>query len=527
MPAKYPFMHRNTFLFIGIFLLASCLNEKEYDLNEIALTPTVALPLASGEISILDLVSQQDSTYLKVYSDGLLYFSYRKTFASSDVHDLFLLQPNTSLHAFDLPPGALPPNTSTIALGTLNRQIDLNLSPEQLSEILLKGGTLTYSISLSQPTNPNTLPLDIVFTLTDVVDKTTLAPLTFTASVGTGTKSLQNYVLRMISNRFNIKLDFSVRPHSTSILIPPNDKANVQLTFDGMDFSYLKGFLGDQTANLPAQTIPITIFSSSLNNSNISIVQPTVTLSFDDYYGVPGEVTFSKLQGEKAGAILPLQITPPSPVNLSVPSVMGSSATTSLTVTNASAIMNFSPTDLVYAASVRINKGLSSGSNFLTDAPLNVTMSTEVPLYGRASGIKMIDTLEVDLGKVDESNVSNASLHINATNELPLDANIQIYLADKDYHVMDSIFAPNQTYIVKASSVTAAGELQTAGASELQLGMDPSKITKLFSTQYLIVKVTMNTTKDSNGVLLNVKFKASYKLKLHVGLLAKLNIKIG
>lgn len=79
--------------------------------------------------------------------------------------------------------------------------------------------------------------------------------------------------------------------------------------------------------------------------------------------------------------------------------------------------------------------------------------------------------------------------------------------------------------IVKASTVTAAGDLQTASTGEVKLDMTSEKLNKLFSSSYLLVRSKLNTSKNSSGALVNVKFKSSYKLKMNVGLLAKLSIK--
>ena len=230
---------------------------------------------------------------------------------------------------------------------------------------------------------------------------------------------------------------------------------------------------------------------------------------------------------QRSGATLPIQISPASPVNLNFPSVFGTSSTTAVSITNATAVMNFSPTQLSYSANARINKGLTTGVNFLTDtSKLKVTMTAEVPLYGQASGITMIDTLSVDLGSINQSSVFTAALKIKTVNEMPLDANIQLFLADKNYIILDSLFTGNQTSIIKGSSVTGAGELQTAGTADQKLDLSSDKINKLFSSSYLIIRCRLNTSKDKDGVSLNVKFKSSYKLKINVGLFAKMNITV-
>lgn len=518
-------MRIKSIIAIVLLFLASCVDESEYQLSDVSLTPTMALPLAFGDLGLVQILSNEDSSYLKVYEDGLLYLYYAQTFPSSDVRDLFEVPDNQSTPYFSLPAGTLPASSSTTLFGTVNKIVDFNLNPEKLSEMLLKGGTFDHAIALSVPTSPN-LPFEVILTLTDVKHAQTQVPLTFTAGAGSGSHSLDNYLITMDQNKFNVKLDLYIKPHAATF-IPAGTRVNCQMTFHDMDFAYIKGFLGDQTATIPLQTIPLTVFSSSLKDASVSFVAPSIHMTIVNDHGVPVEATFTKLEAKKPGSTLALAINPTSPVNITYPVIMGAETTTDIAITNANAIISFNPTQLDYSANVRINKGLTSGSNFLADSSrLKVTLATEVPLYGKASGIQMVDTLDIDLGDMEESEVSTASLKFKVANEMPLDANMQIYFSDESYTVLDSLFRPNQTLVVKASHVSANGELETVGNSELVLTLDPEKITKLFNSKFLIVRCVLNTAKDENGVLLNVKFKSSYRLKLNVGLLAKLNLSI-
>lgn len=511
-------------LFLALLVLASCINDKDYDPNSVALTPTIALPLATGTVTLKDLISDKDSAYLKVYPDGLMYFSYSKIFPSTELRDRFAIPDKNSVTDFFMPAGTLPANSANVTLGTMTTQIDFGFSPQKLSEMLLKAGALNYAISLTQSTSP-ALPLEVIVTLTDVVDKTTSAPLTFTAGIGAGTKPLNDYIIKMIANKFNVKFDIVAKPHATTF-IPPNTKLKMQLIFAGLEFRYIKGFLGDQNISLPQQTIPITVFNASLNKSKVSFVEPKITMTIDDYYGVPCEITFSTLQAEKPGSSLPLQITPASPFNVNFPSAIGNSAATSLTVNNAVAVVAFAPTQLVYTANARINKGLTSGTNFLTDSILRVTMNTEVPLYGSASGVTLLDTMALDFGDKTSYSVTSSSLKIGTVNEMPLDAYIQLYLMDQGKNIIDSVFTSNQTYLVTASTVDGNGELLKANLGDVQIDISTEKMNRVFQSKFLMIKAKMNTARDSNGGLLNVKFKSSYKLKMTVGLLTKLNIQL-
>lgn len=484
----------------------------------------MAFPVAFGDMGIVEILANEDTAYVRSYPDGLLYLYYEKTLPSRDIRDLFSLPDKTATISFDLPAGTLPASSSNTYVGTVDRQIDLALSPEQLREVLLKDGTLAHALLLSKQTSPPGLPLEATITLLDIVHKTSQQPLTITVGNGAGSVPLADYVMQLVNNRFTVRVDLFIKPHPATY-IPPATLANVQLGFNDMAFDYIKGFFGDQVAQLPPQSLELTVFRSTLKDASVSFVEPQLFLKAVNDYGVPCEVSFSVLRAKKGSATLPIQTNPASPVTLAAPATLGSSATTVLNVTNAQDILNFEPEQLEYTAAARINKGRSSGDNFMADtSKLHVSLITEVPLYGRVTGVTVLDTLSVDLRNLSETKVSESFLKVAAQNEMPLDAFIQIYLMNEAYQVQDSLFADNQTYLVKASQVDNAGDLQQPGVTNLELGLQPERLTKLFSSRYLLVKAVMSTARDINDVFLNVKFRSDYRLKLNVGLRTKLKI---
>lgn len=518
-------MHRRILLLLAAIVSASCFNAEDYDIHGVTMQPAFAVPVASGEMGLLDLLTGLDSSYIRAYPDGLLYLYYSQTLASSDIRDAFSIPDNISATEFDLPAGTLPANSGTVSLTTINKQINLGLSPERLTEALLKGGSLDFIIGLSQVTTPPNLPIQATVTLTDVVHKTTGAPLVFTANAGNGSVPLQDYVIHMVDNGFTIAVDMKILPHPDTF-IPAGTKANVQLGFTAMQLGYIKGFLGDQTFQLPPQTQNISVFGSSLKDAGVSFVTPQVSMRIVNDYGASCEVNFTTLRAAKGASTLPIQISPANPVTLNFPAVLGQSATTDITITNEQSIVNFEPEQLEYTAAVRINKGLANGNNFLTDtSKLRVTLDTEIPLYGKVTGITMIDTLTIDLGNnISASQVLEASLQVSTQNELPLDGLVQVYFMKANFSIKDSLFAANQTYLVKASTVDAAGDLVSPGITSTKVTLNPEKLVYLFDSKYLVIKAVMSTGRDQNNQQLNVKFRSAYKLISNVGLLAKFNV---
>ena len=317
-----------------------------------------------------------------------------------------------------------------------------------------------------------------------------------------------------------------IKPHANTVTLAPGTTLNIGLGFNGINFKYLKGFLGDRSTTLAGQTFNVNAFGSALDKVKVSFANPQFSIEVANDYGIPLKLNFTSLEARKKSTILPMVTNPANPITITSASLPSwSTAITPIVLTNAKQVANFIPDQIYYAATANINQGLTTGVNFCADtSKLRVRIKSEVPLYGSASGIILADTFNIDLGQVNSSDVQVAAMKTKITNELPLDAFIQIYLADSKALILDSIFTTAQRAIVVGSKVTATGDLQTAGVYDNEISLSVDKINKLFTAKKLILKSIMNTAKDANGATIDVKFKSSYKMNLNIGLRVQLKI---
>ncbi|HEY8934913.1 MAG TPA: hypothetical protein VIM65_06810, partial [Cyclobacteriaceae bacterium] len=400
-----------------------------------------------------------------------------------------------------------------------------NLGAEKLTEILLKGGQLDYTLTLA-PSNPN-FKFAVKITLPEFKDA---AGKSFTQETtsNTGTILLDNYkYTSAVANKITVVYMLILKKNPNAVFIVPGTTVTANVSFHNLDYKYVKGFFGDQTASLDSETINIKAFGNSLlNGAEVSFAQPKIELQVINQVGVPTRVTFTTLEARKPGGALAVNISPASPVNILFPAVMGDSAVTSLTVTNTNALLKFNPTQFFYKASAEINRGLSSGNNFITDtSELKVRMHVEVPMYGHASNIILGDTVAIDLSDADRSEITEASLRVKTSNQIPLSANIQLYLTDDHYKILDSLIAPAQSNMIKGSTVDASGEFVSAGVVDESVPLSGDALKKIFTAKNIIIKARVNTTQDGNTYP-DVKFKSSYKMDVKLGLNVKAKIKV-
>jgi len=520
-------MKRLIWASIALLFHACSVNQNDYAVRGLNGNSDVSVPLAFGNLSINDLLSKKDSAYIKVQPDSLIYLSYTQSLASQDIRSLISFPniPNSgSINAYmTIPAGVYPPAPSDITVANSSQPVNMGITPEALTEIGLKSGTLSYNLSVS-PANAS-LSYAVLIAIPEF---TTAGGGTFSQEVtGKGSIPLANYIFKSAtSNTFHLNLSLIIKKSSSTVVIPPGTTATVGISFAGMDFTYIKGFFGDQTVTTPAQTLNLQAFGTSLiHGATVSFAQPSVSLTVVSDYGVPLQVNFLALQAQKPGSSLSMVTAPASPININQPLVLGTSATTSVSVTNASALLNFAPTQFYYQVSGHINKGLSAGADFMADtSKMRVNLNVKVPLFGKASNIILLDTVATGLGDLKETTVASASLKTLITNQLPLDATVQFYLADANSKILDSLLTTSQTNLVRGSTVNATGDLQAPGVYDQMLTLDPTKISKLFSSKKIIIKAVLNTSRDNSGNQINVKFKSSYKINVRLGIAAKLKI---
>jgi hypothetical protein len=513
---------------LGFTLLCvSCLDKSDYDIDSVSLNPSVALPLVNGQLQITDILNDDDSTHVKTDADGLLYISYDQALASQDIRKLFSIPSKSVAKSFILPGAVVPPHTKDIRSDSIISTVDFGMSPEKLNEIALNSGNVSFSTSLLPQSSQ--LDYEVYLVLSGFKSRTTGNVLN-TVIKGSGNIDLSDYTLTLNDNKFDLKLVLVFKKTSSSTTIAPATSVNVQLQFGNLKFIYIKGFLGDQVTSLDPQTIDMGIFDGSIfEEAQLSLAEPTVTLTVVNGNGVPVSANFVKLEARKPGANpLPILINPANPVALNYPTVPGETKSTTVTVTNVKDLLDYAPSQIYYQADARINAGLVSGNNFVFDtSQMKVNFHVEVPLWGSASGIVLQDTLDVDLESTENSQVTEASLKLKLTNEFPLDGDIQFVLTDEHYVPISSLLTQDQMHLIKGSTVDAKGELQSVGSYDNIIALDKGNIDNLFKAKHLILVAGLQTSRNTQGAAQDVKFKAGYSLSVEAGILAtlKLNVK--
>jgi hypothetical protein len=431
----------------------------------------------------------------------------------------------------------VPANTDYILFNS-QETIDIGTNPEidqeQFYEAILKDGSLRYRIDAA--TNADAA-VEISFPTIrksgNQVLKIQFDILKFPSQPVEGIVSLAGYTIDFTTlapkyNKFPLIYKVEVKGGESGVLVPTTSKFDLDVKFYNLDYGLTRGYFGKQTVELAEDVIKIGPLAD-IGGAEMSIVGAKIEMEVINDYRIPSEVDFKFFEARKGNDKLTMTTNPEAPMYINAPSGTETSASTILSVTNASDIFNFRPDNLSYVALATINPKDLNIENFIKDTDrLIVKLKAEAPLYGWAKGLSMMDTMDISLGDDLNFKVEKALMKLNIRNEFPLQATLQIYFTDENYVITDSLFITNdQRNIIMPSSVDDLGNLKSDGEGKYEkiIELSKSRFSNLMDASHLIMKTEMNTNKIGDTYP-NVKFKAGYKLHVEIGIQTKLELSL-
>ena len=90
------------------------------------------------------------------------------------------------------------------------------------------------------------------------------------------------------------------------------------------------------------------------------------------------------------------------------------------------------------------------------------------------------------------SKIEDGSFKIVAYNGFPISSNIQIYLLDDSYGIIDSLFATTEQITAGVVDM-ASGKVVSKTRTELLVPLSPSKIDNLYATEFIKIVTDFTT----------------------------------
>lgn len=520
------------------------LDLKDLD-TEMEFKPSIIAPLAYGSFNLQDLLEAIDTTgFVSLTEDNLLYIYYRDTAYSVESSDIvplldttaseFYVEANIAGVLWDaLPPGSEMTFPKTDIL-------DFDIEPgDQIDSVLLKSGGLRIvansefhhsgRLRISSPDifkpNGDTLNREIIISDASgnfTSDTTYLMDgfkLEFSEEAGTAVIRI-NYLLTLKKEPGGV--------------INPGERATIETSFEGMEFSHVYGFVSDREVLNVNQSLALDFFDIAASLKDITFKAPEFNLHVGNSFGIPLAIDLSNIVARSTGGDPPLPLIFEPDPSLSIFKV-GAPTVEQLGQTidsvhyinadnsNLEDILASSPNRLDFA--ITANTGTTPGiQNFLLDtSKMDIVMEIVLPMWLQTGGYALEDTIEMDIGSIvgDLNYVDSATITMNYINQLPLEVRLQGYFLNAEGIKLDSLFGEG-TKTIEASEVDGDGELIASDLpKKFEVEMTGEQMSNLSGAVSLWFKADASTSEMGSKF---VKFFSYYELSYNLFIDAYLRV---
>ncbi len=514
-------------LLIVSFLFNSCYKDR-FSLDELAdsqYNPELAAPLIRTTLTMSD-VTEQSSEEWKEYPDGLLSLIYRQTASTDLALEIINIPDQTADTSFQvyLPPTMIP-GDSTSKLFNFDASVT-SQNGERLDTVFFKDGFVDFEVTSNLNHNAK---------IQIIIPELTIYGVTFLQTVDIPSAGGATHT---VTFSFPIKLYTAIFDHPTPnqniikeyirIYVNHGVAANnspydltIKQRLRDVSVYYASGYFGQQNFDIAKEVIGISLFDNR-TVEEIFMEDPRLKLKFYNSFGFPVGVTMDEFYVEKDGSMLNVTSTNLPSFNIVGASKPNQFDTTVLifdkTNSNIIDLFNFQPKKVGFREKLVSNPTGAVVQNFVLDTSrVYVEAEVELPLYGRALNFTLSDTTKFSLDEVE--GVISAELRFNILNSFPAEANFQIYLADSNGLVLDSLLS-GQEQVLTAASVGPPPDYRTTipvnKTTVVVLGQ--GKLANLWKTEKIIYKAMFSTADQGLKV---VKIYSDYYLDIKMA--AKLN----
>jgi len=487
--------------------------------------PDLAAPIAYGNLTMSRMIRDSKNTW-KEYPDGLLSLVYEEK-GISDFADKIITIPdqqNDTAINFAMTPG-MTVGDSTFKYFIINTEFKSN-NNERLDSILIKSGTISMELTTDinhdgyvEVTIPSMTRYGVTFRQR--------VNFKYTGGSSTTVKvdmPIYDYYLTLdnSSGNFNLVKQY-VKVSVTKTANPDNSPYSFSLKQEikGITYHLAMGYFGMHIFNIDETKVPVDLFDNHTAGS-IFIQDPHLYVTLRNSYGLPSDITFDKFYAERNGVKknITSSLLPTLPVNFPSYSNIGGSDTTIYHFhsgnSNIVDVIDMNPTQLVFEGNVKSNPNSTVVPNFVLDTShIQVDILLELPLYGKALNFELRDTSDINVDNqtnIDE--IKSLQLNINTDNGFPVDVMMQLYLADSNNVIIDSVFK-SEGQLLKAGLVGPAPEYKVTSKTHnlIKIPLDNDQIENYKKARRLIMATHASTNENGTKV---VKIYSDYEVYIEI-----------
>ncbi|TVR83413.1 MAG: hypothetical protein EA412_00910 [Chitinophagaceae bacterium] len=524
-----------------IFLLfvlssTSCLKDNlDFDkMTTTEWTPEFAVPLVFASLSVYDIITEDTSELFVIdQNTGQVALAYSGSLISFDIRDIIQLPDLNFEYLFNLSSQEISDFVNNGAI-TKSESYTYDISAQtdlKIETLVIEEGILELEIT-SDIQHSGELIVSIPGMERNNVPFEVTIPLDYNGSQISVTESvdLSNYTIEMNSgtqgnNEIGIQYVFSAEYEGQPITVA--DLIRIDHTFEKLEFLKIFGDIGEHTLLEQEDTINIDFFDNN-QAGFFDLVSPYVQLSIANSFGLPIDIEIQTFQtrnfytGEETDVFF-TNFSNPFGLNAPAFNEVGETAFTNLNIddqnSNLGSLLHSAPQQLIYRLFAVSNPGSATSPvdlpNFITnESQFRVDTEIILPLEGLAYGFVLRDTLDFSFGEqIDE--VDSMALRIVIDNGFPFNANMQVYFADENFVVMDSVFSSSGE-IILSGETDSDGIVIAPKRKITDIEFSRQRIDNMTNASHVIIESGMKTTNALDGE--TVKILDEYTINVNLGL---------
>jgi hypothetical protein len=536
---------------ILLFIMASCIKDN-FDFNrwdkEVSLYPSLAAPIAWGDLSVIDGVNAYDSSGSVIINrDGFLSLLYKANVQSNDVNDIIFI-PNQQVSTviggsaidfagFDTPGQELT-HTSQFLLS-----MDMFNSDCEIDSLILKSGILNIT---SQKSFQHTVAAKVSFPSIVKNGQALSFDLNYPQPGNSYQTSFNNdltgYTIDMSQtatgfNEIPIEVELTLYYYSDD----HSGDFMIDIEFLDMDYSRIHGYFGYNTLIFDLDTVNIELFKNKdLNIDDYYFRNPMFRVYYQNSYGIPTNFYFNDMTAysrtdqvlyniiDQEGS-LPLDSL--NPYYVSYPTSYTEIALDSIILSsdnsNIDEVVSKQPKWISFIAHAHTNPLGLNHNNFATDnSKIDAKVEIELPLWGYIYNFHGSDTIDFDFTETYDNTtmISRLQVRLDMQNGLPIEAVAQLYFLDENNFILDSLLYEDEGRILASANVDGDGRVLDFSRKLTIIEMDRDRVEQIKETKKLVYRAHSTSEDYDNETL--VKIYDDYRIKFDIAVEADFEIEI-
>jgi len=518
-------------IFIGA-LLSSCMPEDDFqDIEIMAPSPFLSLPILNTSLKVGDLIRTEDGGMLEENPDGSYSLFYRQSYQTPSVSEYFPDIPSQNFQesyslGYTMPAFWFSPEPVTYE-GT----IALDMDGLDIYGIECKRGSLNVSLNSDFDHD-----IRVVLTLNDVIDENNDPLVLEFEMFNWGTRNvsefvnLSGYYVNTENSEINYTAEVSIAGSGQPIAA--DDEITFNLSIADLDFSYMEGNFPTVTIPVASDSFDIPLLAGAIHGD--VALNPYVNIDIQNSFGIPISPDLSNIfVRDNSGNAVQLKdegdsqffnsdfVLPYMSDRDELPAIL--SKQIDRKNSNLEEAFARLPQGISYLFGFELSSS-TEDTSFVTDnSSIEIDMEVEVPLEA-SFDITLEDTLALDLGT--EQNIEQLKLLIKTENDFPIDAYLQLYFLDADGGMIydsnnEQVRAfDEEAQLLKAAQIinSRTGETQAVSIDiPITTTLDAEKVELIQNAGSILVRTNLQSnSEDANMIKLYSSYGIRFSLAMQI-----------